>query len=60
MGKKLNLTIVAEGVETREQEDYLRNSSCNEMQGFYFSKPIPAQEFELLFSRSLSEKIYSY
>ncbi len=40
MGKTLNLTVVAEGVETKEQEDCLGKHICDEMQGFYFSKPI--------------------
>ena len=45
MGKTLGLTVVAEGVETIEQMDYLRTHSCDEMQGFFFSKAIPADEF---------------
>jgi EAL domain-containing protein (putative c-di-GMP-specific phosphodiesterase class I) len=45
MGKTLSLTVVAEGVETVEQEAFLRNHSCDESQGFYFSKPVAAAEF---------------
>jgi EAL domain-containing protein (putative c-di-GMP-specific phosphodiesterase class I) len=45
MGKSLNLTVVAEGVETLEQEDFLREQICDEMQGFYFSKPIDSDGF---------------
>ena len=49
MGKTLSLTVVAEGVETREQEAFLRAHACDEMQGYYFSRPIPGDEFaELL------------
>ncbi len=49
MGKSLNLTVVAEGVETEEQQAFLREHACDEMQGFYFSKPVPPGEFaELL------------
>ncbi len=49
MGKTLNLTIVAEGVETREQMDFLEKHACDEMQGFYFSRPIMPDQFaELL------------
>ncbi len=49
MGKTLSLTVVAEGVETREQEAFLREHACDEMQGYYFSRPIPGNEFaELL------------
>jgi diguanylate cyclase (GGDEF)-like protein len=45
MGKTLSLTVVAEGVETKEQEDFLREHICDEMQGFYFSKPIKPDHF---------------
>ncbi|MGA9110363.1 MAG: PAS domain S-box protein [Smithella sp.] len=45
MGKTLSLTVVAEGVETKEQEDFLREHICDEMQGFYFSKPIEPDHF---------------
>jgi diguanylate cyclase (GGDEF)-like protein len=44
MGKALGMTVVAEGVETIEQETFLRNHACDEMQGFLFSKPLPPQE----------------
>jgi diguanylate cyclase (GGDEF)-like protein/PAS domain S-box-containing protein len=45
MGKTLSLTVVAEGVETQAQEDFLREHICDEMQGFYFSKPITPGQF---------------
>ncbi|OGP66594.1 MAG: hypothetical protein A2W27_08005 [Deltaproteobacteria bacterium RBG_16_44_11] len=49
MGKTLSLTVVAEGVETVEQMNFLKDHSCDEMQGFYFSKPIAPDQFaELL------------
>lgn len=49
MGKALGLTIVAEGVETSEQQEFLREHACDEIQGFLFSKPVPANEIaELL------------
>jgi diguanylate cyclase (GGDEF)-like protein len=41
MGKALGMTVVAEGVETTEQETFLRDHGCDEMQGFLFSKPVP-------------------
>ena len=44
MGKALGMTIVAEGVETADQEAFLRDHACDEMQGFLFSKPVTAQQ----------------
>ena len=48
MGKNLSLTVVAQGVETREQAEFLRNHSCDELQGFYLSRPLPPDEFAKL------------
>jgi diguanylate cyclase (GGDEF)-like protein len=49
MGRMLSLTVVAQGVETKEQAEYLRQNACDEFQGFYFNKPLPATEMtELL------------
>ena len=45
MGQNLSITVVAEGVETQAQEDFLRDHICDEMQGFYFSKPITPDQF---------------
>ena len=44
MGKALGMTIVAEGVETMDQQTFLRDQACDEMQGYLFSKPLPPQE----------------
>ncbi len=46
MAHALGLQVVAEGVETREQEGLLHNLGCDEMQGFLFSKPVPVDQFE--------------
>ena len=46
LAKKLGMEIVAEGIETREQVDFLAKQDCDLIQGFYFSKPLPVAEFE--------------
>ena len=45
LGRALDLTIVAEGVETAEQEALLRAHNCDQVQGYLISKPVPADEF---------------
>jgi len=49
MAHNLNINVVAEGIETREQLDFLNGSGCDEVQGYFISRPIPAEEmFKLL------------
>ncbi len=48
MTKKLDMPIVVEGVETEEQYEYLRSIGCEMIQGYYFSKPVPAEKFKEL------------
>ncbi|HCN91484.1 MAG TPA: bifunctional diguanylate cyclase/phosphodiesterase, partial [Oxalobacteraceae bacterium] len=48
LAHNLKLRAIAEGVETREELDLLAALGCDEIQGFYFSKPLPADEFKLL------------
>mgnify|MGYP003589463743 CR=1 FL=1 len=45
MGKSLSLGVVAEGVENAEQARFLRDKGCEEMQGYYFARPMPYEEF---------------
>ena len=45
MGRTLSLTVVAEGVETPEQRDFLEEHACDQMQGYYFSKPVVPDQF---------------
>ncbi len=52
---RLKLSTVAEGVETKEQLGFLRTCGCETIQGFYFSRPVPEAEFELLLRQDHQE-----
>ena len=45
MSKELKLKVVAEGVETREQADYLKRIGCDIAQGYLFAKPMPTEDY---------------
>ena len=51
MSKKLGIDNIAEGVETREQLEFLKAQGCNEIQGYYFHRPLSVEEFEKLLKR---------
>lgn len=46
MAKELNMTVITEGVETREQLDFLVDTDCDKIQGYYYSKPLSVIDFE--------------
>jgi diguanylate cyclase (GGDEF)-like protein len=58
MGNSLSLTVVAQGVETREQAEHLRLHACGELQGFYFKRPLPVDEFTQLLRDQATEITY--
>jgi len=45
LASNLNLRVTAEGVETKIQADVLKTLNCDEIQGFYFSRPLPSKDF---------------
>jgi diguanylate cyclase (GGDEF)-like protein len=54
MAHSLKMKVIAEGVETEEQLAFLRSQHCDEIQGYYFSPPIPGEEFTKILETSLS------
>ncbi|MAQ71651.1 MAG: hypothetical protein CL565_05610 [Alphaproteobacteria bacterium] len=51
LGHSLNLKVIAEGVETKDHEDFLLQYECDEVQGFRYSKPVPADQFNEFMSK---------
>lgn len=49
MGHNMNFVVIAEGVETKEQVEFLQNHECEIVQGYYYSKPLPPDELEKLY-----------
>ncbi len=52
LGRALGLTVCAEGVETEEQSRFLQAVGCHQLQGYVFSRPLPAADFEALLKRA--------
>ena len=48
LAKELGICVTAEGVESQEQVEFLKNIDCDSIQGFYYSKPLPLTEYEML------------
>ena len=51
LAEQMGLRILAEGVETKQQLEFLQKAKCREIQGFYFAKPLPAREIPGLLVR---------
>ena len=60
LARGLNLEIVAEGVETRQQRDLLKQLGCHSIQGYFYSKPVPTDQATQLLQEGLPQKNYSY
>lgn len=56
LAKWMNLSTVAEGVETRAQAERLREVGCDYAQGYFFSRPLPVEKFEALMRRELTDR----
>ena len=57
MGRSMNLRVIAEGVETEQELAFLQAHHCDEAQGYYFSRPVPAQQFAKLLETGVPEAI---
>jgi EAL domain-containing protein (putative c-di-GMP-specific phosphodiesterase class I) len=57
MGKNLKLRVIAEGVETQEQREYLQSQNCAEGQGYLFSRPLAAAQFAHLLQMGIAETV---
>ena len=57
MANKLNMEVIAEGVETEAQRSFLELHDCQLYQGYLFSKPVPLEQFELLLKKNSPWKI---
>jgi EAL domain-containing protein (putative c-di-GMP-specific phosphodiesterase class I) len=51
LGQSLGLEVMAEGVETLAQKEFLMDIGCHAFQGYFFSKPLPSQSFEVFVNR---------
>jgi diguanylate cyclase (GGDEF)-like protein len=59
MAHNLNLHVVAEGVELEQQQIFLRDHGCDEIQGYYYSRPLPAKEFAEFLEKSFNMPLKS-
>ena len=55
LASSLNLRVIAEGVETKAQKDFLLQNGCEKIQGYYYSKPVPAEDITKLLQNGLPE-----
>ena len=59
MGKSLKHKVIAEGVETLKQLEFLQAHGCDEGQGYYFSRPVVAQQFAKLLETGISATVWN-
>ena len=56
MARSLKLRVIAEGVETQQEFAFLRAQQCDEAQGYYFSRPVSAEDFAALLRTGIHEQ----
>jgi len=59
MGRQLGLKVVAEGIETTDQFEFLRHHRCDQLQGYYFSRPLPSAELESRFLSTAAIPVFA-
>lgn len=59
LGKSLGMQVIAEGVETVEQEAYIISEGCHEGQGYLYSRPLPAREVTAFLKQALRDRVYT-
>ena len=57
MGRSLKLRVIAEGVETQKELAFLRTHHCEEAQGYYFSRPVVAEQFAQLLKTGITKAV---
>lgn len=57
LARSLQLNVIAEGVESDSQQQFLRTAGCDEVQGFYYSRPLPADQFTRLLQQERQQQI---
>jgi EAL domain-containing protein (putative c-di-GMP-specific phosphodiesterase class I) len=60
LGHRLNLRVIAEGVETEEQRKFLAANECDEMQGYLFSPPVPAERITEMLQAQFSTQMLDH
>lgn len=60
MAHRLSIPVIAEGVETKEQLDMLANLNCDLIQGYYYSKPLPLEDFEVFMSNLVVSDFFDF
>ncbi len=60
IAQSLNMYVVAEGIETKEQLDFLKFINCDAVQGYYYEKPLPVSEFEAKYEEAMPKALLKY